>query len=334
MIKKQGNKYFSLLLIAFFVVLFLIYGYLFPNVSSIFFPGANLPTVKNAQLFIEPDNGRAPVTNAIDNATKNVDLEVYLLSDDTVIRSLINAEKRGVDVRVILEEHPYKGYGANKETKDRLAHYGINVKWSNRVYRFTHSKFLVIDKTTGYIMTLNLTKSSFTKNREFGVVVQDSLSIDELEKIFQADWYRKPYKVVKSPLVVSPENSRAKLNSLVANAKKGILIYAEEMQDTDFEELLISKAQSGVKVYIIMADPGSIESNREAKERLSAYNIQVVTLSAPFVHAKAILVDGSTAYIGSINFSSTSMDKNREVGIITSSPDVVNKLRGTFFGDF
>lgn len=334
---NKQNKYFYLLVLAFLIALFLLYGHIFPNVSPIFFPekqNTNPLTAKNVQLFIEPDDGRAPVLNAIDNAKKSIDLEVYLLSDKTIIRSLIDAEKRGVDVRVILEEHPYKGYGANKETKDKLAHYGINTKWSNRVYRFTHSKFFVVDDTTGYIMTLNLSKSSFTKNREFGIITKNPLYVEELEKIFQSDWDRKPYRPSESSLVVSPENSRTKLIDLVKSAKKEILVYAEEIEDEDFENLLIEKAKSGVKVYIVLANPEYIEANRDAEKYLSAYHIQLSTPSSPFIHAKVIVVDNSVAYVGSINFSSTSMDKNREVGIITSSKDVVNKLIDTFFEDF
>ncbi len=334
---SKQNRYFYLLLIAFLIVLFLIYGYIFPNISPVFFPekqSVNLLTARNVQLFIEPDDGRAPVLSAINSAKKSIDLEVYLLSDKTTIQSLINAEKRGVKVRVILEEHPYKGYGANRGTKDKLAHYGISTKWSNRVYRFTHSKFFVVDKTIGYIMTLNLSKSSFTKNREFGIITKNSIYIGELEKIFQSDWERKPYRPLKSALVVSPENSRIKLTKLVKTAKKEILIYAEEIEDRNFEDLLIAKAKTGVKIYIVLADPKYIGTNREAEKYLSPYHIQVSTPSSPFIHAKVIVVDDLTAYIGSINFSSTSMDKNREVGIITSSKDAVDKLRNAFFKDF
>ncbi len=334
---NRQNRYFYFLLLAFLIVLFLIYGYIFPNLSPVSFPkkqNSSLLTAKDVQLFTEPDDGRGPILSAINSAKKSIDLEVYILSDKTIIRSLISAEKRGVEVRVILEEHPYKGYGANKETKDKLSHYGISTKWSNRVYRFTHSKFFVVDETIGYIMTLNLSKSSFTKNREFGIITKDPLYVKELERIFQSDWQRKPYRPLKSALVVSPENSRMKLTDLVKSAKKEILIYAEEIEDKDFEDLLVKKAKSGVKVYIVLANPEYIETNREAEKYLSAYHIQLSTPSTPFIHAKAIIVDNSIAYVGSINFSSTSMDKNREVGIITSSKDAVNKLIDTFFDDF
>ncbi len=57
-------------------------------------------------------------------------------------------------------------------------------------------------------------------------------------------------------------------------------------------------------------------------------------LSSPYVHAKLLLVDGERAYIGSVNFSAQSMDKNRELGILVSQPDIIEKLRQTFEIDF
>jgi len=208
--QRKSNKSFNLFLTVIVLILILIYGYLFQSFAPIFSPQATLPTLKSAQLFVEPDDGRPYIIDAIDNAKESVDLEVYILSDNKIISALINAKKRGVIVRVILEESPYLGYGANKEAKNKLAHYGVDVKWSNRVYKFTHSKFFVTDMVNGYILTLNLSKSAFAKNREFGVITQDSTSVSELEKIFQADWNRKPYRVAESPLVVSPENTQKK----------------------------------------------------------------------------------------------------------------------------
>jgi phosphatidylserine/phosphatidylglycerophosphate/cardiolipin synthase-like enzyme len=191
----------------------------------------------------------------------------------------------------------------------------------------------VVDKITGYIMTLNLSKSAFTKNREFGLIVSDPLIVDELLKIFNADWNRKPYFPELSSLVVSPENSRTKIMDLLKSAKKEIDIYAEEIEDRKFIDTLKEKAQT-VKVCVIVADPSSIDVNKAAIDELKKYMIEIKATTSPFIHAKVIIVDRELAYVGSVNFSSTSFDKNREVGVIISSKDAVTKLRNTFFQDF
>lgn len=312
----------------------IVYGYIFNSLHKNTTNIAQLDSLSNVQLFVEPAPSKEPLLQAIEKANASIDLEVYTMSDDNIVSELINAKKRGVYVRVILEENPYNGYGANKDVKDKLSHYGIDAKWSNRVYQYTHSKFMVIDKTTGYILTFNLSKSAFTKNREFGVIINDTETVNELLNIFSADWERKPYTSVKSALVVSPENSRKKIINLINSAKNEIVVYAEEVEDRQFMDAVEKKAKSGVRVYAILADPSSLDVNKSSIDEFKNNMINVKSLSSPFIHAKAIIVDNTLAYVGSVNFSSTSFDKNREVGVIISSQEAIAKLRETFFTDF
>jgi cardiolipin synthase len=333
MAKKNNRNIIFYILIALLLSIGLIlYGYIFANLNKNS-KQKDTGMLNNAMLFIEPQDSRKPIIDAIDHAKRSIDLEVYMLSDDNVISKLIDAKKRGVLVRVILEESPYKGYGANKEVKDRLSHYGIDTKWSNRVYQFTHSKFMVIDKATGYIMTLNLSKSSFTKNREFGAITDESETVEQLLNVFNADWGRKPYFNAASSLVVSPENSRTKIMNLLESAQKEIDIYAEEIEDQQFINVLVEKAKVA-KVYVVAADPSLITVNEASLNKLEKSGVETKTMTSPFIHAKAIIIDGLYAYIGSINFSSTSFDKNREVGVLISSQDAVRELHNTFISDF
>ncbi|MCD6427659.1 MAG: hypothetical protein J7L03_06180 [Caldisericaceae bacterium] len=334
--KQDNNKkaYFNLFLLFLLIVAFLIYGKLFPQLSPVYVPQHYPRAVQTATVFVEPDSNDYPITDAIKDAKKSVDLEVYMLSDKYVINSLIDAKKRGVKVRVLLEENPYKGYGANKSVKDKLSHYGVETKWANRAYQLTHSKFLVIDGKTGYILTMNLTKSSFTKNREFGIVTDAQPEVGELEKIFQCDWNRKPYTPKESALIVSPENSLSRMEELINSARNEILIYAEEMENADVENLLIKKAKSGVKVNVILASPKFITSNGDSGKYLSQNFVNVKYLDNPFVHAKVVVIDRSVAYVGSINFSDASLKNNREVGIFVSNEDAIDKIVSTFYKDF
>ena len=70
----------------------------------------------NTTLFVEPDAGRTPIIDAIDSAQKEVLVEVYLLSDKSVINALDKAKNRGVSVKVMLEEHPFGGGSLNSRT--------------------------------------------------------------------------------------------------------------------------------------------------------------------------------------------------------------------------
>jgi cardiolipin synthase A/B len=52
------------------------------------------------------------------------------------------------------------------------------------------------------------------------------------------------------------------------------------------------------------------------------------------MHAKLILVDGQRAFVGSQNFSTVSLDANREVGIIVADTAVVAQLASVAQGDW
>lgn len=331
--KVLGKKayIYNVIISVLFIVLLFVYTKLVPQHSAI--PISSYDGT--VTLFYTPDMGKTPVLDGIKNAKSTIDIEVYTFSDSDVLKELVNAKKRGVKIRVILEENPFGGYSSNKDTKDKLSYYGIENKWDNKAYNFTHSKFMVIDNRTGYIMTLNLTKSAFTKNREFGIIVTDENIVKELSKIFEADWKRSPYNPTEgNPLVVSPENSREKLENLLKSANGEILVYAEEIQDPAIMDILKKRRAFGADVKVIIADPQSVEGNDAVIKELKRYGIDIKYISSPFIHAKVIIVDRKYAFVGSENLSSNSLDNNREVGIILSNPEVIEKIREVFFWDF
>lgn len=52
-------------------------------------------------------------------------------------------------------------------------------------------------------------------------------------------------------------------------------------------------------------------------------NARVTASSGPPLHAKGMLSDGKTLWVGSVNFTDNSLDRNREVGFVrTGTSDV------------
>src|SRR5215216_5159476 len=125
------------------------------------------PALPVTGVFIEPGDGRAPILDEIQAARRSIDLEVYIVTDGVILQSLEEAQRRGVDVRVILEEHPFGGGGGQEEIFSRLENAGIAVRWGNPVFRFGHIKTIVVDDAVAIIMNQNLAQSAFTANREF-----------------------------------------------------------------------------------------------------------------------------------------------------------------------
>jgi len=89
-----------------------------------------------------------------------------------------------------------------------------------------------------------------------------------------------------------------------------------------------------VQVKILLADIKNSEINREAGQYFQTQNVQVKYLRKPFLHAKLIIVDNEILYLGSINFSSPSLDENRELGILLTSKNLIQQVREVFKMDW
>lgn len=312
------------------ILFFLIYSWFF--ISSNFNKPTNtipLATNGNLLLYQQPEAGKEPLLSAIKSAKEEILVEVYLLSDKDIIKALIDSRKRGVDVSIILEEHPFGGGNLNMKSKKTLESSNIDVKWSSPKYALTHEKAIIIDKKEVFILNQNLTASSFVKNREYDILDTNYNDVLEARNVFIADWEGKGISFPTDFLVLSPVNSRNKISNLLNSAVKTIEIEDEIIEDKQVANLLKEKAKN-VSIKIIIPTFTQIPSNKIIVSDLIKAGIIVKVLSSPYVHAKLILVDDKIAYIGSVNLSSQSMDENRELGIIFSEPKSINSLNQTF----
>ena len=281
-------------------------------------------------IFIQPGDGRRPILDEIEAATTSIDLEIYIVSDDEILEALEAAQARSVSVRVLLEEHPFGGGGGQQGIFDRLKAAGIDVRWSGPVFRFSHVKMLVIDHDLLIIMNQNLTTSSFTSNRELGVVTTTPEAVQAASAIFEADWAQDA-EPPSGPLVVSPTNARESLQTLIDGAQTSVDVYAEVLRDPDLLRALEAASLRGVTVRVIISPSASFDVERAS---LADAGVQVRLLRSLYVHAKMILVDGQRAFVGSQNISTTSLDQNRELGIIVSDPVSLARLSRVFDIDF
>ena len=289
-----------------------------------------------AHLFVEPDGGKRLLTRPIRKAAYSIDLTMYLLTDHTLIHDLEYAAANGVRVRVILEQKPFGsgavGIGANQSAFDQLYAADIPVRWSSRRFRLTHEKAMIVDGGTAYILTMNYTRSAFTKNREFGLIDAEPADVREAAAIFAADWRDQPYTPRDPNLLLSPVNSRSRLLALLARARRSLDIYAEEVQDRQLEAALVACARRGVRVRLITntGDPASAPG----VATLRAGGVGVRQLRVPYIHAKAVIADGRWAFVGSENISAASLDQNRELGVLVANGDTIARLDATFAQDW
>jgi len=286
-------------------------------------------------LFVEPDDGPGPVLEAIRGARRSLDAVVYLLTDRSVIDALVNAHRRGVAVRVMLERDPYGSGPGNASAHDQLLRAGVDVRWANPAFTLTHEKALIADGETALIMTLNLVYSAFHGNREYGIITRDPAEVAEALAGFNADWERRDFKPQAPSLLWSNANTRRKLLAFIDGARTSLLLEQESLQDRELLRHLAGAARRGVDVRIITPpDDGKSDPNRQGREQLLAAGAMVRTLESPKVHAKAMVADGARAITGSANLTYSALEHNRELGILVVEPEIVQRMVDTFAEDW
>ena len=283
-------------------------------------------------LFVLPDDGAAVVLDELARAERTIDIAVYLLTSDDVVASLDAAVERGIRVRVLLEPDPYGGFGDVEADAAHLRALGVEVRFSGKDVRFGHIKTFVVDDRVALVTSLNLTNAALTANRELGVISTEPDVVSTAVTLFEADWSSAAFDD-PGALVISPLNSRETVERLIASAESTIDVYAEVIRDEAVVTRLIARSSDGVAIRVIVPDEISPD-DAGIYARLTSAGVQVRSIRSPYQHAKMLLVDGERALIGSINFTQTSMDDNREAGIVLADPLSLNRLFAVFEGDW
>ncbi|GCF07831.1 hypothetical protein KDI_13950 [Dictyobacter arantiisoli] len=282
------------------------------------------------------------IISALAGAKKSVWLEMYLLTDKKIIQALEDAAQRQIDVRVMLEDHPYgSGSVAPNQTLDRLRAAGVTTQTTNPQFALTHEKGMVIDHHSAYIMTSNFTLSALgssrtLQNREYGIIDNNSADVQDVESIFLADWGRTQVTFSSTHLVVSPVNSRSTFLALIQTAKQSLMIEAEEMQDNSIEQALVNAKKRGIQVQVILPSNNNspTDNNSAGITEIKQGGIQIKEDTQLYMHAKIIIVDQQKAFVGSENISTASLTANRELGIVISDATALNALQQTFQQDW
>lgn len=293
-------------------------------------------------LVIEPDQGLNSIYNLISSAKSTIDMTMYELQDTTAQNLLCTAAGNGIKVRVILDVNLEKSN--NTAAYNQLNSCGVSVKWAWTTYAATHQKSIVIDNGTSNaqvaIMSLNLTSRYYSTSRDYAVIENDATDIAAIEATFNKDFAHSSVTPSNGDdLVWSPTNSRSALLNIINSAQTSLLVENEEMSDSGIVSALENAASAGVNVTIVMTDTGSYDSELNALQSAGA-NIATYpdNNTSLYIHAKAIVADYGTssanAFVGSENFSSYSLNKNRELGLTTTDANVLQQLASTINNDY
>ena len=282
----------------------------------------------------EPQAGYGFIDAAIARAHHSVDLSMYELNDPTIIASLVAAQHRGVRVRVVLDRAYHGGY-ENQNADAALARGGVLVRWApaSTIY---HAKYMVVDDARAYVGTGNFTSQWYATTRDFWVEDTSPADVRAIERVFAADVSDRPVHVTNTASLVWSPGAEADLEALIGRAHHSLLIETEEMYSYGIEDTLVAAAQRGVSVTVVMTH-SSYDASDLAYLVRHGVRVHETPTTGLYIHAKVICVDCAggrgTVFVGSQNFSTASLDYNRELGVITNDPLVVRAIEATVRGD-
>ena len=286
-------------------------------------------------VLVEPAAGIAPIYRLIIAARHSVEMTMYECADVTAEQALAADAARGVRVQVILDGGSYDR-SLNQPAFSYLAGHGVAVRWASREFDLTHEKAIVVDGATAAVMTLNLESRYYSSTRDFAVIDSQPADVRAIAATFAADWAGRPIAPQggSGDLLWSP-GAQAALVSLIDGAQRSLDVENEEMDSAAIEDALAAAARRGVAVRIVMTADSEYTS---ALRSLAAAGVRVRlypnSASALYIHAKLVVADGARAFVGSQNFSTASLQYNRELGLLSADPVVIAPLEATFNGDF
>lgn len=125
--------------------------------------------IVSAQVYFSPHGGaQEAVVKAINGANKSIFVQAYSFTNQPIAKALVEAQRRGVAVYVILDK-------SNRTTKysaaDFTDHFGVDTYIDDK-HAIAHNKVMIIDKETVITGSYNFTKAAESSNAENLLVIR------------------------------------------------------------------------------------------------------------------------------------------------------------------
>jgi len=283
-------------------------------------------------ILVFPDDTARRIIDAINEAKKSLRIKMFLFSDPDLIKAVIDAHKRGVNVKVMLNPARRSGEEENEITRKVLEEAGINVKDTNPFFGLTHEKSMVVDEELAFIKSLNWETKNLTETRDYAIITSHRHEVEEIILCFEADWARTDFNPGENArLIWCSVNGRARIANFIDEAKHSLFIQNERYQDLVIIERIIRAASRGVKVHVMVRPPHTLKKEKLIEgvgglRIMDDVGIKIHKLKHLKLHGKMLLADGCRAIVGSINLTPGSFDDRRELAIEVNDVEVVERL--------
>lgn len=283
-------------------------------------------------VLVFPDDTSQLLIDTINEAKGSLRIKMFLFSDPDLIRAVIAAHERGVDVKVMLNPARRNGEEENENTRRLLERAGIKVKDTNPFFELTHEKSMVVDDKLAFIKSLNWETKNLTETRDYAIITSNVHEVEEIILCFESDWARTDFDPGENArLIWCSVNGRSRIAKFIDETKHSLFIQNERFQDLVIIERIIRAASRGVKVHIMVRPPHTLKKEKLVEgvgglRIMDDMGIKIHKLKHLKLHAKMLLSDGCRAIVGSINLTPGSFDDRRELAIEVNDTEIIERL--------
>ncbi len=136
--------------------------------------------IKSSAYFSPGNDCRNKIISLINNAKKNIKICVFTISDNTIVKAIIGAHQRGIDITIISDNDKANDKGSDI---DYLSDKGIEVILDRSAHHM-HHKFALFDDTILLNGSFNWTRSATTVNQENILVTSERQLVSDYKNRF------------------------------------------------------------------------------------------------------------------------------------------------------
>jgi polyphosphate kinase len=280
---------------------------------------------------------------ALDPKVTTIKVTIYRVAfNSSIMNALINASRNGKQVTAVLELQARFNEESNIYWSQRLADAGVKVIYGVQGLK-VHSKTILIRrkeerKIARYaaVGTGNFNEDTARIFSDIMVLTKRSEIANEVDRLF--DFYNTNYQIPKfQNLLVSPFNSRSKINSFINReiriAKSGkkamMIIKVNNLVDHRMIQKIYEAHKAGVKIKLIVRGMFSLIPNIESQK----IKIEAIGLIDRFLeHARCFyFFNGGEEklYISSADLMERNLDRRVEVACPILDEDLKRQILTT-----
>jgi phosphatidylserine/phosphatidylglycerophosphate/cardiolipin synthase-like enzyme len=292
------------------------------------------------------------VVPALDAAKTSVDVLSFDFNLPTITESLVKASRRGIKVRVVVDEENGSTELKASDTDEKQAYNalkvltdgGIEVVNGGRSSGLMHNKAIIVDSKILFVGSWNISYNDTFRNDNNVLEITDPKLIANYQAKFDEGFVKRQFGRRATVTALNPsitidgvqvENYFSpddkvieKLVRLVSGAKKSVKFMAFTYTHADLSNAMIERSKAGIKVEGVIENRGASQG---ALPPLFCASVPVKRDgNKNTMHHKVIIIDDSTVVTGSFNFTKAADTENDDNVIIIHSPVVAAQFLKEF----